>query len=271
LPGLGAKPEEGMEKDFSPRRFSRVAGEGSWWDAFLSLLYPSPCRVCQGPLVSPRSLICGNCWDRIRLIEPPFCPRCGIPFPGGEKEIVPSDFQCGDCRRQEPPFYQARSLGYYEGTLREAIHLFKFGKRQELGSHLGSLMVEHFPADWDPSCIDLVLPIPLHPRRQRERGFNQSLLLARFLAASLEIHLQPRLMSRTRATLPQSDLPRSQKFENLKGAFEVRRPEEIANKGVLLVDDIMTSGATMREASEMLLEAGAEKVFVYTLARSVLH
>jgi len=161
-------------------------------------------------------------------------------------------------------------VGYYEGALREAIHLFKYGKRQELGRHLGDLMFDHFPEEWDPSGIDLLLPIPLHPRRCRERGFNQSLLLAKFLARPLQLRVDARALLRSRSTLPQSDLPLGKKFENLKGAFEVRKPEEVEGKNIVLVDDIYTSGATAQEASKALLKAGAEKVFVYTLARSVL-
>ena len=162
-------------------------------------------------------------------------------------------------------------MGYYEGTLREAIHLFKFGKRQEMGRHLGRLMVDRFPSEWDPSALDLLFPVPLHPRRLRERGFNQSLILAQILANSLGIKMEARQLVRSRPTLPQSDLPLGKKFENLKGAFEVRRPEKMEGKNILLVDDICTSGATAQEASKTLIKAGAVKVFVYTLARSVLH
>ncbi|MDH7498813.1 MAG: ComF family protein [candidate division NC10 bacterium] len=243
---------------------------GHWIEALFSLLFPSPCRVCQGPLLSHRSLICGSCWDAIQVIEGPICPRCGIPFPSAESQAFASDFLCGSCRLQEPPFHQARSVGYYEGTLREAIHLFKFGRREEMGRHLGALMVDHFPAEWEDFGLDLIVPIPLHPRRRRQRGFNQSLILGEALARAFDLRLHGRLLSRARPTLPQSDLPLSEKFANLKGAFEVRRTEEMEGKNILLVDDIYTSGATAQEASKTLLKAGAERVFVYTLARSVL-
>lgn len=221
-------------------------------------------------MCSHRSLICGSCWDSIRMIDPPYCPRCGIPFPSPQALADAPEFVCGTCRLKEPPFAQARSVGYYEGTLREAIHLFKFGKRQEMGRHLGRLMVDRFPSEWDPSALDLLFPVPLHPRRLRERGFNQSLILAQILANSLAIKLEARQLVRSRPTLPQSDLPLGKKFENLKGAFEVRRPEKMEGKNILLVDDVLTSGATVQEAGKTLLKAGAGQVFVYTLARSVL-
>jgi len=249
----------------------RSPDPGRWLDALFSLLFPSPCRVCQGPLTSHRSLICGTCWDGIRRIEGPICPRCGIPFPSAESQAYTPQFLCGDCRLEEPPFHQARSVGYYEGTLREAIHLFKFGKREEMGRHLGGLMVDHFPEDWDLSSIDLLLPIPLHPRRRWERGFNQSLILGERIAKAYDIKLEGHVLARSRPTLPQSDLPLAEKFANLKGAFQVRKREEVEGKNILLVDDIYTSGATAQEASKTLLKAGAEKVLVYTLARSVLH
>jgi ComF family protein len=131
-------------------------------------------------------------------------------------------------------------------------------------------LVDRFPEEWDPSAIDALLPIPLHRSRLRERGFNQSLILGQVLARSFRIKLDAHQLIRSRPTLPQSDLPLVEKFANLKGAFEVRRPEEIEGKSVLLVDDICTSGATVQEASRTLLKAGAAKVLVYTLARSVL-
>lgn len=243
---------------------------GHWLDAFFSLLFPSPCRVCQGPLIAHRSLICGSCWDGIRMVEPPVCSQCGIPFPSMDSQNFPDPFLCGACRQGEPHFHQARSVGYYEGTLREAIHLFKFGKRQEMGRHLGRLMVDRFPPEWDPSALDFLMPVPLHPRRLRERGFNQSLILARIMSRSLGIGLEPRQLVRSRHTFPQSGLPLGKKFENLKGAFSVRRPEKMEGKNVLLVDDVLTSGATVQEAGKALLKAGAGRVFVLTLARSVL-
>jgi len=258
------------EKNADPSGPRPSQDSGSWLDAFFSLFFPSPCRVCQGPLTIHRSLICGSCWNKIRMIEGPICSRCGIPFPSVESQAFATHFLCGTCRLQEPPFHQARSVGYYEGTLREGIHLFKFGKREEMGRHLGRLMVDHFPQDWGLSATDLILPIPLHPGRRRERGFNQSLILAEFVARAFDIPLDARQLVRSRPTLPQSDLPLSEKFVNLKNAFEVRKPERIEGKNILLVDDIYTSGATAQEASKALLKAGAEKVFVYTLARSVL-
>ena len=244
---------------------------GTWLAALSSLFFPSPCRICQEPLTFHRSLVCETCWEAIRLIESPICTCCGTPFPWEESEVSTVQFLCGTCRLREPPFHQARSVAYYEGTMREAIHLFKYGKRLDMGGHLGGLMVNCFPPDWDLSTIDLVLPIPLHLRRRWERGFNQSVILATGLARFLGVKLETRLLSRSRATLPQSDLSPSEKFTNLKGAFSVRRPDKIEGRGILLIDDIYTSGATAQEATKTLLKAGAERVFVYTLARSVLH
>ena len=275
-PGLGVGLG-GSELTNAVRRPSGLKGlrpeeeGGSWLDALSSLFFPSPCRICQGPLTFHRSLICESCWEAIRLIEFPICPCCGTPFSWEESQTSAVQFLCGTCRLQEPPFEQARSVAYYEGTMREAIHLFKYGKRQDMGRHLGRLMVSCFPPEWDLSAIDLVLPIPLHLRRRWERGFNQSLILATALTDSLCLKLEARLLLRSRPTLPQSDLSLSEKFSNLKGAFSVRRPHKIEGQGILLVDDVYTSGATAQEASKTLLKAGAERVFVYTLARSVLH
>ncbi len=261
--------DKGTEKSSSRDRLLPLGGRADWLGVFFSLLFPSPCRVCDGPLLSHRSLICGSCWESVRLIDPPFCHCCGIPFPSAESQSFTREFLCGACRTEESYFYQARSVGFYAGVLREAIHMFKYGKRQELARHFGTLMRDHFPQEWNRSDIDLLLPIPLHPRRLRERGFNQSLLLARFLAGPLQLKLDARQLSRTRPTLPQSDLPLRKRFENLHGAFVVRSPQRIERKSILLVDDIYTSGATTQEASRTLLRAGASKVYVYTLARSV--
>ena len=228
---------------------------------FLDLLFPPRCEVCRelGP-----DIICEPCAAGIELVKPPLCANCGEPFDpkarGGPL--------CLTCRTKKRPFHLARSAAYHEGPLRKAIHHFKYQRKRVLAGPLGAIM-----ADWVSSNgegfreADLVCPVPLYPRRQRERGFNQSELLARSLAAHLDRPLAPGLLARVRDTLPQIELPVSERAANVRGAFAVSRPEEAAGKCLLVVDDVFTTGATLSECARVLRRARAARVLILTLTR----
>jgi ComF family protein len=163
----------------------------------------------------------------------------------------------------------ARSATLYEsgGTIREAVLLFKYGRRVSLARHLGRLMTEAAGELFDARRFDLLIPVPLHARRERERGFNQAALLARELGSAWRLRVGHRLVKRVRETGPQSGGPEAREA-NVKGAFVVTQPDQVEGRRLLLIDDVFTSGSTANECTRALLTAGAAEVAVYTLARA---
>jgi ComF family protein len=162
----------------------------------------------------------------------------------------------------------ARAAALYEqgGVIRQAILLFKYGGRHSLGSHLGRLMAGAARGLCDPPRFDLLIPVPLHPRRERERGFNQAAVLAKEVGRVWRRPIGSRLLRRVRATDAQSG-GRGAREANVRGAFQVARPDQVEGRRILLIDDVFTTGATANECAETLLAAGATEVAVYTLAR----
>lgn len=246
---------------------------------FLNLLYPTTCPVCKGKdnsLNRPYFSLCNYCWERIEFLKPPQCPRCGKPFPSEISLSRSPDHLCSECRETKTYFDKAIALGTYEGTLAEAIHLFKYKGKKGLGRPFGKVMSDYinsnnfiFHAEPVEARSLTILPVPLHPRRLREREFNQSLLLAREIAKALSIPFIPDNLLRLRWTRPQIELKGEERLTNVKGAFGLKKPMEIEGKSLLLIDDVYTTGATVRECSKVLKKAGAEKVYVFTLARVV--
>lgn len=230
------------------------------------LIFPPRCAACDGLLERHGPLpFCPACRESIHPIRSPLCPRCGAPFPVPEGE----DHLCGDCIAAEPPYAVARSVGRYEATLLTALHRFKYHRRYGLGKTLGALMADYAAAAWDMAAFDLVVPVPLHIRKLRQRGFNQSLLLARRVAGRFGIPLDFSALRREIATPPQVGLGREERLANVRGAFCVRYPERIAGRRILLVDDVFTTGGTLAECTRVLLRAEAQAVAVLTLARAV--
>ncbi len=176
---------------------------------------------------------------------------------------------CGACSVEMPPFAGARSFGYYTGEISRLVQGFKFERRRNLVGLLAPLLAAAFGATWSRSDFDVVVPLPLHPRRQRERGFNQAALLASRLAKSLVVPCSQGALARVRDTPPQVGLTDAERLRNVRAAFECRRQAPVAGRRVLLVDDVMTTGATASSATEALCEAGARSVAVLTVARAV--
>lgn len=234
------------------------------WRGILDLLYPPRCEVC-GRL--RRAAICEECQEQIVPVQPPMCRICGEPFdPKAEGGPL-----CARCRRgRHPPFSVARTAAYYEGPVVEAVRRFKYHCQMALGRPLGRVMVEALSdgaaEGLEPGGVDVVCPVPLHESRLRERGFNQSELLAEAVAGAIGKPVR-RLLTKTRPTLPQVDLPAESRARNVHDAFAADLREVIEGRVVLLVDDLYTTGATLRECARVLKRAGAEEVRVFTLAR----
>jgi len=181
---------------------------------------------------------------------------------------------CGLCRRIEPAFARAVAYGSYDGGLRDLIHLLKYQRVRPAATVLGRMLAEVI-SGLTPSFCDtpVVVPVPLHERKFRDRGFNQSELVAstalKLTPAGLELRLRPRVLERRRATVSQTGLSRQQRKENMQGAFTVAQPEAITGREVLLVDDVFTTGTTASECARILRRAGATRVWVVTVARTL--
>ena len=174
---------------------------------------------------------------------------------------------CGECRLNPPAFAYARAAARYEEVAREALHAFKFRGRRALGGPLGDLLVEVVARGLPQGLPDLLVPVPLHPRRQRERGFNQASLLAHRVGRALGRPVRDDVLARVVATQSQASLDASARKANVRGAFRLRRPELVAGRHVLVVDDVLTTGATLGECVHRLEEGGAVPIGVLTVAR----
>lgn len=212
------------------------------------------------------------------------CGRCGLPIVSARaSEFGP--FTCGPCRTEEPGFDLARSHGVYGGALRKAILALKFHGKERLAGRLGSLLADFWTAmgagaQPGRAVETLIIPVPLHPARQRQRGFNQAEVLARTLRMALSKRAGagksrpalPRLESsalrRVRPTSPQAGLSLRGRKENVRAVFQVVKPETVRDRRVVLIDDVMTTGATASSCAQALKRAGAGEVAVLTLARA---
>jgi len=193
------------------------------------------------------------------------CSRCGLVFKSRQGE----DHLCGRCLDRPGAFSRARAAGIYDQSLRMAIHALKFKGWVGLAGPLGGLLLDTFRRYWASGDIDVVAPVPLHRRRFHRRGFNQAHLLVRRWRLPGETVVVRDLLVRTRATAPQTGLDRRQRRTNLENAFSVSRPGQITGKRVLLVDDVLTTGATVNACATALIRDGAGRVDVLTLARAL--
>jgi len=228
-------------------------------------VFPDLCPLCREPLPQASSRFCATCEASLVPISHPFCLRCGKPF----NSKLGGDHPCGDCYlHPRLPFARARAYGLYQGPLAEGIRRFKYHAEFSLTRSLSGIFEEAFRREFGDSAYDLVIPVPLHGRRLRSRGFNQAILLSRGLARRHGLPLDCRNLQRIRDTVPQYGLKIREREKNVKGAFALQRPERIAGRRVLLVDDVYTTGATAKECARVLKRAKAASIDVLTLARA---
>ncbi len=238
-----------------------------WLAALVDLVFPPFCPICRGRLAEGRrDPLCGACWARLERIAGPVCRVCGLPL--GSLSAAPLEGRsCGPCRLSPPAFRYARAAARYGDTVRQAVHALKFGGRRAMAAPLGDLLAGVDLAGLTPPGPDLAVPVPLYPGRERARGFNQAALLAARLGRVTGLPVDAGVLRRRRATAVQADLPAREREANVRGAFVVRRPERVAGRHVLLVDDVLTTGSTAGACAAALLEAGAATVGVLTVAR----
>lgn len=231
------------------------------YETAITFLYPAECRVCKEFLgVTTIPYICDNCWQDIHFVESPWCDICGMPNING---------LCEACAITPPRYGKLRSIAFYQTTLQQAIHCFKFEKKKVLARHLIQLINAHIPSDCRIAEYDFILPVPIHKKRQQERGFNQATLLANGIAKTEGVPVLKDTLVRHRHTVAQSSLDREARQQNLVGAFTIRNPDIIRGKRLLIFDDVFTTGATIREAVSELWTADPAEVDVLTLARTV--
>jgi ComF family protein len=232
--------------------------------AAMGLLYPPTCIACQAATGAPHAL-CAACWAGLRMIERPYCERLGTPFPADWGQELLSPAAIAD----PPVFRRARAVAHYDDIARALVHRLKYGDRLDLAQALGRMMARagaELLAE-----VDVIVPVPLHRWRLWRRRFNQAAALARVVAHHSGVPLDPLLLARVKRTRSQVGLTRPQRQENLQGAF--RAPEDakaqLKGRRVLLIDDVLTTGATANAASRALLRGGATAVEVLAFARVV--
>ena len=217
--------------------------------------------------------LCPGCSEGFEPLQSPMCPKCGAVFETRHGE----DHLCGDCIRSSRHFTKARSLGVYENALMSVIHRLKYNGKIQLADPLGFLLFSVFLMHWGTGGVDLVVPVPLHVKRFRKRGFNQSLLLicqwdrwARALNdGKWDLEIGGGVLARTRQTRPQTGLDRKNRLKNIKNAFAVVNAADVRDKRILLVDDVFTTGTTADACAGALKQAGARQVDVLTVARAL--
>jgi ComF family protein len=230
------------------------------FDPVLAVVFPSDCPACGRLLAHPgRGPLCEPCWAGLPRHRSVVC-GCGLPLPPGLGT-------CGRCRRGRQPFASGASLGPYEGTLRVVLHQLKYAGRRRAAARLAEALLEAPAVRALVETSDVLVPVPLHPRRLRERGFNQSALLAVEVGRRTGRPVCPDALVRRVDTVPQTGLTAAARRRNVKDAFAVRRRASVAGKTVILVDDVVTTGATVLACARRLAEAGTGEVRLLTVAR----
>jgi len=228
-----------------------------------SLVYPPSCTICSAS-VGPHDYLCADCETKLSRIVPPFCAKCSEPFDGA----ITTAFSCANCAHRKLYFDAAVSAYRSRGIARHVILNFKYGKQIHLRHLVGQWLMAALD---DPRLrerkFDAIVSVPLHPARQRERGFNQAALLAERVGPHLGVPVRP-VLQRIRFTTTQTAFDRAERIQNLRHAFRLRQNADVRGLGVLLIDDVLTTGSTLSECARVLKENGARFVYAATAARA---
>lgn len=233
-------------------------------DDLLDFVYPQTCPLCQKPLSRVEKEVCEECWNTLASLPAPFCPYCKSFL---EDSSVLSTHACPHLDKPEDRrILAAISLGTFDDHYQNLIHRFKYDKKTPLGKRLARRLGEAVARERGFAGCDFIVPVPLHRARYRERGFNQSEILAKGVSEVANIPLARRILKRKKNTRDQTYLNAQQRAENVRDAFSISQPEIVENKKVILVDDVTTTGATLNECARMLQDSGAKSIFAATLA-----
>jgi ComF family protein len=238
------------------------------FNSFLDLVFPRVCVYCEKSRKGGGDFLCRLCQQEIVFIDPPYCHCCGIPA-DLSYDFPTENFECALCRKNSFAFDRARSLGPYDSALKKLIGHFKFKKQPGVMQDLAPFMADYYDRQEGSWKEFYVAPVPLYFGRMKDRTFDQSFLIAREVARILSLPMANGLLRRVRDTDSQAKKTKAERAKNIKGAFEVDRPDRVAGMNFLLVDDVMTTGATVNEAAKMLKRAGAGQIHVFTLARAL--
>ncbi len=237
-----------------------------WANAGLSFIYPENCQTCLKNRATPHEgFVCAECRAKVCWIRPPFCQCCGLPFEGA----ITTEFDCGNCRDLEPNFVWARAAVASSDDVREVIHRYKYQRALWFEPFLAQLLIEAAAPQLAGQGWTRVVPVPLHPTREREREFNQAERLARRLSMATDIPLLNGLIQRKVPTRTQTQLTRQERQANVRRAFAIARKQELHGERIVLVDDVLTTGATTSACAGVLCAAGATEVCVWTVARGI--
>lgn len=252
----------------APSRFLAVRWLAEARDALASILIPGPCRLC-GRLLSHSSRIpvCDACLDGFPRLPEKICVRCGIPMPD-VTEVPGETVRCAACRIGTYSFEYARSFALYEDEMIRAVLLLKFERIEPLASWFAARLAEIVAQNAEALAADVIVPVPLHRDREKERGYNQADLLSKPLAKLLKLPHQGVLLVRKRPRPAKHVLTLRERWAAVRGAFEIRPGSQVDNRRVLLLDDVMTTGATLDACSKALRDAGAKSVVALTVARA---
>jgi competence protein ComFC len=235
-----------------------------WLEPVIGLFYPNVCQLCEKqPAAKKQGYVCDVCRAEVKRIQAPFCACCGLPFNGA----ITQSFECFNCKDLDLSFKWARASAASEGVVLEAIHRFKYNGGLWFEPFLVDLWLEGARETLAQEHFDFLVPVPLHPQKQREREFNQAERLVRALARKTKITARSDLLDRVRATTTQTKLDRQERAANVKRAFAMRNSKQLNGQRILLVDDVLTTGATTSACAAALLRGGAREVCVWTVAR----
>lgn len=234
------------------------------WDAALNLIFPPVCQVCRNERAGAREgYVGGECWSQVRFVTAPFCERCGLPYEGS----IHHSFVCSNCQDIKFHFRFARSAVLAGQLILNVIHHYKYNRALYFETFLADLLIRQAAPILDREKWDLIVPVPLHPAKEREREFNQAERLARHLSRAAQIPVRTDLVRRVKPTETQTRLNRAQRAENVHGAFVARGPKLLNGQRVILLDNVMTTGATTSACARALRQTGAGDVCVWTVAR----
>lgn len=237
-----------------------------WLDAGLNFLFPAVCQLCgDARATAAEGYVCPSCWQNVRFIAPPWCDRCGLPYPGD----ITTAFECANCRDLDLHFRWARASVVANNFLRGVIHRYKYNRELWLEPFLADLLVRQAAPALREEKLAGIVPVPLHPVKQREREFNQAERLARPLAECLGIPVRTDLVKRIQPTRTQTQLDKHARADNVRHAFAPVDPQSLQGERLLVIDDVLTTGATTSALARVLRENGAGEILVWTLARGL--
>lgn len=238
----------------------------TWAGVVLAFFYPEVCQICEaGRATAAGGFVCSRCRRRVRFIQPPFCSRCGLPYAGG----LSTPFECANCRDMDLHFRSARSAVAARGTVRDAIHRYKYHRALWFEPFLADLLIRQAGPELRREEWDWIVPVPLHSTKQRAREFNQAERLSVRLGAATGIPVHTRLLKRIAPTRTQTRLTRQERAANVRHAFVLRGGRRLGGERIVLLDDVFTTGATTNACARVLRAAGAGDVCVWTVARGV--